>query len=124
MGGGCDRKPGGGNPVNETFHGAAPVPGRRTLTEQLPPRPVQRTPAPLTPAPLTPTEHVVQRLSETLSAPHNTENPKIVVDKVQSDGRIAIRDPGERTPTIVTAEQLRGMVPTGDAVFSFPEKKQ
>lgn len=48
----------------------------------------------------------------------------IVVDTVQSDGRIAIRDPGERTPTIVTAEQLRGMGPTSDAVFSFPDKKQ
>jgi hypothetical protein len=44
----------------------------------------------------------------------------IVVDGVLPNGRIAIRDPSEQRSTSVTAEQLSGMGPTGEAVFSYP----
>lgn len=50
-------------------------------------------------------------------------NHWIVVDEVMADGRIVIRDPGANASVIVTAEQLSARRPTGDAVFSFPEKK-
>jgi hypothetical protein len=48
----------------------------------------------------------------------------IVVDAVLPDGKIVIRDPGEKQSTIVTADRLSAQKPTGAAVFSFPEKKQ
>jgi hypothetical protein len=43
----------------------------------------------------------------------------IIVDSVLEDGRIAIRDPRNKVSRAVTAEQLSGMRPTGEAVFSF-----
>jgi Domain of unknown function (DUF4157) len=45
----------------------------------------------------------------------------IVVDEVLPNGNIAIRDPGARTSAVITAEQLRGMGPTGDIVVSMPK---
>jgi len=42
----------------------------------------------------------------------------IIIDSVLEDGRIAIRDPRNAVSTLVTAEDLSKMKPTGDAVFS------
>jgi hypothetical protein len=50
-------------------------------------------------------------------------NHWIIVDDVLPNGRVVIRDPGEQTSSIVTAQQLSDMRPTGDAVLSFPETR-
>lgn len=49
-------------------------------------------------------------------------NHWIIVDQVTPEGLFAIRDPALRTSTLVTAEELIGMQPTGQAVFSFPAR--
>jgi hypothetical protein len=49
-------------------------------------------------------------------------NHWIVVDDVTAEGMILIRDPAARTSSMITAEDLLGMKPTGDAVLSFPQK--
>ncbi|HET9622260.1 MAG TPA: hypothetical protein VFP84_12895 [Kofleriaceae bacterium] len=48
----------------------------------------------------------------------------IIVDSVTSDDRFVIRDPGELMSTVLTAEQLSAMFPTGDAVLSVPAPKE
>lgn len=46
----------------------------------------------------------------------------IVVDEVLPNGKIAIRDPGAKNSQLLTAEQLRAKLPTGDVVISAPKK--
>ncbi len=48
-------------------------------------------------------------------------NHWIIVDRLTPEGLFAIRDPALRTSSLVTAEELAAMRPTGQAVFSFPE---
>jgi hypothetical protein len=49
-------------------------------------------------------------------------NHWIVVDEITANGMIAVRDPGLAQSMLVSAEELLGMSPTGEAVFSFPVK--
>ncbi|WP_018308896.1 DUF4157 domain-containing protein [Cupriavidus sp. UYPR2.512] len=49
-------------------------------------------------------------------------NHWIVVDEVSAEGMLLIRDPARQASTMVSADELLAMQPTGDAVLSFPRK--
>lgn len=45
----------------------------------------------------------------------------IIVDEVLPNGKIAIRDPASKISEVLTADELRAKLPTGDMVVSMPE---